>query len=67
MVPEVWEISKVGQSAETVMGYAFKSSDFVERGVPLIRMGNLYQNQLDLQRKPASLPLHFLDDYTRFS
>lgn len=66
MVPEGWSLSTVGNCADTVMGYAFRSEDFVEDGVPLVRMGNLYQNQLDLERRPAHLPISFLDEYERF-
>lgn len=48
-------------------GYAFKSKDFVNEGIQLIRMGNLYQNRLDLTRNPVFLPVDFnkklLDKY----
>jgi type I restriction enzyme S subunit len=67
MVPEGWNVSTVGQHTSTVMGFAFRSEDFVDCGVPLIRMGNLYQNELDLGRRPAYLPSTFLDEYMRFS
>ncbi len=55
-VPEGWSTSTVGDCTNTVMGFAFKSTDFVDDGVPLVRMGNLYQNQLDLDRKRVLPP-----------
>ncbi|WP_347505505.1 restriction endonuclease subunit S [Pseudomonas anguilliseptica] len=48
------------------MGYAFKSTDFVLSGIPLLRMGNLYQNQLDLDRSPVFLPDSFKTQYSKF-
>ncbi|ENU6126187.1 restriction endonuclease subunit S, partial [Escherichia coli O65:H11] len=52
--------------ADTIMGYAFRSEDFVPTGIPLLRMGNLYQNTLDLNRNPVYLPDSFKVDYKRF-
>lgn len=66
MVPEGWTKASIGDCADTVMGYAFRSEDFVDEGIPLIRMGNLYQNQLDLNRRPAFLPRKFLAEFHRF-
>lgn len=66
MVPEGWNNSTVAACVETIMGYAFSSKDFVPNGIPLIRMGNLYQNQLNLDRNPVSLPFDYLNKYSRF-
>lgn len=66
MVPKGWKKGLVSDLADTVMGYAFKSSDFVKEGVPLVRMGNLYQNQFQLDRSPIYLPDDFATEYKRF-
>ncbi|MDO5770083.1 MAG: restriction endonuclease subunit S [Psychrobacter sp.] len=66
MVPKGWKKGLVSDLANTVMGYAFKSSDFVEDGIPLVRMGNLYQNQFQLDRSPIYLPGDFAAEYKRF-
>lgn len=66
MVPNGWKIGLISDLADTVMGFAFKSSDFTKSGIPLLRMGNLYQNKLDFDRNPILLPEHFKDDYNRF-
>ena len=66
MVPNGWELTCLGNIANTTMGYAFKSKDFVKNGIPLIRMGNLYQNKLDLARSPIFLPSEFSVEYERF-
>ena len=66
MVPNSWKRGLVSDLADTVMGYAFKSNDFVKKGIPLIRMGNLYQNQFQLDRNPIYLPDEFTTEYKRF-
>jgi type I restriction enzyme S subunit len=48
-------------------GYAFKSKEGVsESNTQLLRMGNLYQNTLDLNRSPICYPDSFADAYRRF-
>ncbi|KMI24000.1 hypothetical protein SM89_05156 [Klebsiella quasipneumoniae] len=66
MVPKGWTLGTLKDLADTIMGYAFRSEDFVPTGIPLLRMGNLYQNTLDLNRNPVYLPDSFKFDYKRF-
>lgn len=66
MVPKGWTLGTLNDLADTIMGYAFRSEDFVPTGIPLLRMGNLYQNSLDLNRKPVYLPDSFKVDYKKF-
>ncbi|UTZ35923.1 restriction endonuclease subunit S [Vibrio campbellii] len=66
MVPNGWEQTTISSISKTIMGFAFKSTDFVADGMPLIRMGNLYQNQLQLDRNPVFLPTNFAKEYERF-
>lgn len=66
MVPRDWTIGSLSDLADTVMGYAFKSKDFTPNGIPLLRMGNLYQNTLDFERSPVFLPVAYKDEYKRF-
>ncbi|WP_027624606.1 restriction endonuclease subunit S [Clostridium lundense] len=40
-------------------GFAFKSTQFVEEGIQVIRMGNLYNGILDLERSPVFVPKDF--------
>lgn len=48
-------------------GYAFKSVEGVsESSTQLLRMGNLYQNTLDLNRSPIYYPDSFADAHKRF-
>ena len=61
-----WESGSVNDISTLVMGNAFKSVDFVESGIQLIRMGNLYQGEINLNRAPIFLPHTFEKDYSKF-
>ena len=58
---------ELGELIDFKNGHAFKSTDAIDASnVQLLRMGNLYQNQLDLGRKPAFYPDHFVNDFGKF-
>jgi type I restriction enzyme M protein len=61
-----WEMVELGEVCNLVNGYAFKSKDFVDEGVQLIRMGNVKKSFFDPENKPAFLPKNFLDKYGKF-
>lgn len=52
-MPVDWECAKLCTLADFRMGFAFKSSDFVKRGVQIVKMGNLYERKLQLHRSPT--------------
>ena len=58
-----WPIIKLGEVCNIKGGYAFKSSDFIEKGIQLIRMGNVKKMLFDHQNSPAFLPNSFKNDY----
>lgn len=61
-----WSKGTIDNLATTVMGNAFQSSDFVDSGIQLVRMGNLYQGDLLLNRSPVFLPNAFADEFPGF-
>lgn len=62
-----WEEKKLGEVVDFFNGFAFKSRDNVEiSNTQVIRMGNLYQNRLSLDRKPAFVPDNFAVEYNRY-
>jgi type I restriction enzyme, S subunit len=67
LVPESWEVVELGEVINLFAGYAFKSVEGVsESSTQLLRMGNLYQNTLDLNRSPIYYPDSFADAHKRF-
>jgi len=66
-VPESWEVVELGKAANLFCGFAFKSTDAVPASnTQLVRMGNLYQNRLSLDRSALFYPDAFVDKYPRF-
>lgn len=64
---EGWVEKKLGDVCDFLNGYAFKSNDVISNSkTQLVRMGNLYGNQLDLDRNPVFYPDNFATNYKRF-
>jgi type I restriction enzyme S subunit len=47
-MPEGWAKIKLGQIVKLQGGNAFKSSDFREKGIPIVRISNIQNNIVDL-------------------
>lgn len=43
-----WEEGKLGDICNITGGYAFKSKDFIENGVPVVKIKNISNNRVDL-------------------
>lgn len=66
VVPKEWVIEPISEHASVLVGYAFKSEDYCQDGIPLIRIGNLFNNQLDMNREPVYLPHTFKDKFNNY-
>jgi type I restriction enzyme, S subunit len=45
-IPLGWEVRKLGDIADIVSGYAFKSKDFQKSGIPVIKIKNIKGNNM---------------------
>jgi type I restriction enzyme S subunit len=64
---EGWEEKSLGEVCHVQNGYAFKSKETIEvSNTQLLRMGNLYKNILDLERKPVFYPDSFSENYKEY-
>jgi len=62
---EGWPDCPLSDVSEVVSGYAFKSSDFCDGGIPVIKIANIsYGSYLD--ESPNFLPRTFLQEFRRF-
>jgi type I restriction enzyme, S subunit len=62
-----WVEKPLGDLCDFLNGFAFKSSDAVgESQTQLVRMGNLYGSQLDLDRSPVFYPDSFAAEHSRY-
>ena len=64
---EGWRERKLGDIVDFLNGYAFKSGDVIDNSnTQLLRMGNLYQNKLSLDRSPVFYPDEFTNIFNRY-
>jgi len=55
----------LAESINVVGGYAFKSADFVDSGIPLIKIGTVNKGYFDVS-KFSFLPSNYLEDYEKW-
>ena len=62
-----WVEKSLGDACDFLNGFAFKSVDAIaESNTQLVRMGNLYKNTLDLDRKSVFYPDEYSDGFSRY-
>jgi type I restriction enzyme, S subunit len=61
VIPEDWEVDTIGQSMNLINGRAFKPSDWMEQGIPIIRIQNL--NDLEAPFNYCSVDVHIEDKH----
>jgi len=49
IIPEGWEVKRIGQVASIMGGYAFKSKLFVENGIKVIKIKNISNNVTSIE------------------
>lgn len=47
-IPEKWNIGKIGDYCKVKSGYAFKSNLWTNNGIPVIKIGSIQNNSLDI-------------------
>lgn len=65
-LPEGWHTSKLGDFTEIRNGYVFKSKDFVNSGVFLLRTRNFTKDGYIVRDDTACLPDDFYNEYKGF-
>ncbi|WP_052953885.1 restriction endonuclease subunit S [Clostridium sp. C8] len=64
-IPEEWEVLKIGEIAKFQGGYAFRSSDYIDNGINLVKITNVQQKDL-IWSETDFLPTEFLDKYSEY-
>lgn len=55
MIPKDWEVARLKKHMSITGGNAFSTTDFVDEGIQVLKIANLYQNELALDRQPTFL------------
>ncbi|MEH2466657.1 restriction endonuclease subunit S [Nostoc sp.] len=48
LIPEGWEVRKLGDITKVISGFAFKSKDFQDEGIPVIKIKNIRTGTVDI-------------------
>ncbi|MBM3861569.1 MAG: hypothetical protein FJ395_18240 [Verrucomicrobia bacterium] len=62
-----WRDATFGEVCRVQCGFAFKSTDYQQSGIPLIRIASLVDGEVALDAKTAYLPASFVDEYAAFA
>lgn len=65
-VPVHWEIRKMKYSVNLIAGFAFKSDDYIEDGIPVIRIGDIDKDGQVSIGNVKTLPLDYLGAYRQY-
>jgi hypothetical protein len=57
-LPLGWKWVKLGEIGKVLSGFAFKSSDFVEKGTPVIKIGNIGYSEFHWKDQQFVSDLH---------
>ena len=55
-IPEDWEVVRLGDYCRLFSGYAFKSSDFVDSGIMVVKIGNLQNGTIIIDKRTSYFP-----------
>lgn len=50
MIPKEWEVKRFGDYVNLIHGYQFRDFDFTENGIPVVKIGQIKPEDLDLSR-----------------
>ena len=56
LLPEEWDVVRLGIYCRVFGGYAFKSSDFSNEGTPIIKIGNLQDGTIIIDKRTNFYP-----------
>ncbi|MFE4029477.1 restriction endonuclease subunit S [Priestia sp. YIM B13551] len=57
---------RLGDICKVKGGFAFKSKDFIDNGVPVIKIANIYKNEVVVNQSTSYVDSGFLDKYKDF-
>ena len=64
-IPEDWEFCKLGRYIKLLGGFAFRSSNFTDTGIKILRISNIKDNSIDFNEY-ASYPIDLVKDLKEF-
>lgn len=66
-LPSGWQVKSLGEVAKVKSGFAFKSEDYLNEGVRLVRIGNLNGSVLEFNSSTVYVDKKYLKQYPDFA
>ena len=64
-LPEEWGVARMGDYCNVHSGYAFKSQDFCEDGILVVKIGNLQNDTVVIDNRTSFFPSEKISEYLR--
>ncbi len=61
LLPEDWRVVRLGDYCKLLGGYAFKSGDYIKEGILIVKIGNLQNGSIELNKENSFLQSSKLD------
>lgn len=61
-----WEMVELGEVAKVKGGYAFKSEEFTDEGIQVLKISNVTTGRLVLEKNPAFMPLERKNEFKNY-
>jgi len=65
-IPNSWELTSLNDIIEIQGGYAFKSKEYTDSGIPLIRISNVSLGNVEL-KDLARVPQNYIKEYNNYA
>ena len=65
LLPDEWEVARMGDYRNVHSGYAFKSQDFCEGGILVVKIGNLQNDTVVIDNRTSFFPSEKVSEYLR--
>ncbi len=66
-LPSNWKVKSLGDVTKVKSGFAFKSEDYLDEGIRLVRIGNLNGSSLEFGEETVYVDKEYLDSCKEFS
>jgi len=65
-ISPMWKMVPLERIASVIGGFAFKSIEFTDTGIQIIKMGNVKMGELDLSKNPSFMPVERIKEFEKY-
>jgi type I restriction enzyme M protein len=61
-----WEMKELGEVSKIRGGFAFKSAEFIDKGIQVLRMSNVKMGMLELTKNPVFIESNRITEFSKY-